>query len=297
MEDNKQSNQKEDQDSRSKSEGIFITKQKIISFGVGILILGISVGVGATLIIPFVLNSTKLKTQQQAMKVVDEAEMKRQELANFYSQISTAQDNQDWAAMYELVPQSFRDDLSKEQFIALGEKRTAADKAFSRSTVVNSLVVNDDKGIVDRTVIICLIKDCTGDNRKEDNAKMEFVYINRKWQMPDVQKPSERALNAVTYLYLNWFKSEQEKFTSEFGYGSGSDSFAIKNAALAIEGKPGELALLEAKIDKDKEEKNRPVMNYQPPAVVLPPVVIQQPDYPKNCTSNTIGGYTYTNCY
>lgn len=235
------------------------------------------------------------------VKVVDATELKKQALAKFYSQISTAQDNQDWASMYELVPQSLRNYLTREQYISYqksligGQRRgfSVSQQKFidlTQNTLVNSIEVNGDIGIVDRTIITCSTKECIGIDRKEDNAKKSFIYTNGKWQIQDPQATS-KALEVASYMYTNTSESDKKYLKDNFGYGTSSAPFITKNYALFLDQNPEELALVEAWIDKNKADRSRPVVNYQPPAV------IQQPVFPNHCTSNTIGNYTYTNCY
>ena len=229
---------------------------------------------------------------------IDIVEVKKQELTKFYNDISTAQENQDWSTIYDLaVPKFVKDNISKDQFITNQKMSANKDKIVSQNTIVNSVVVNGDDGIVDRTIVTCKTQECTGNNRKVDNAKKQYVYVNGKWQMPD-PKPSEKALTASSYIYMNVSATDQKKFISDYGYGSNSTTFAINNFALFLDQYPDNLAITEAWIDKNKAERSRPVVNYQPPAInYQPPAIIQQPQNPINCTSNTIGNYTYTNCF
>lgn len=265
------------------------------------LILGVALGGGTMLSLPLLNRTIKARSQSQPIEVSGEVlgkeEKKKRALSEFYSKISAAYENQDWATAYELVPQSTRDNLTKEQFIARSKSSAEKEKAIvSQRTVVNSIVVDGDNGTVDRTITTCLTKECTGDGRIEDNAKKRYVYVNGKWQMPD-PKPSDRALEIASYIYTNSPSDTQKTFKDDWG----SASFATRNIALYFDQYPEKLALAEAWVDKDKANRSRPVVNYQPPAIVLPPIdqqpVIQQPSFPRHCTSNAIGNYTYTNCY
>jgi len=55
-------------------------------------------------------------------------------------------------------------------------------------------------------------------------------------------------------------------------------------------------------VEQDKLDRSRPIYNQQPAQIIQQPApIINQPapqqTFPRNCTSNTIGNYTYTNCY
>lgn len=128
------------------------------------------------------LASKLSQYQPQQVAKVDVAAEKKQKLEKFYSEISTATDKRDWSKLYELVPQSVRSGVSKSEFIAYNNSQSEKNKTVSEQTIVNNIQVNGDSGIVDRTRVICLSKECTGDNRKEENAKREYVYIDGKWQ-------------------------------------------------------------------------------------------------------------------
>lgn len=285
-------------------------KHKNILLGIGLLITGIILGIGITTYFPLLAKTINAKLKPA--KVVDETQIKKQVLAKFYNEIITAQDKQDWATLYTLLRQSLRDNVTKEQFVVYETAQAEKDTNVSQNTIIHSIVVNGNKGIVDRTIITCLTKayslsqkkiidisekDCTGDNRKEDHAKKEYEYIGGKWQIPDPQ-PSERSLKAANFAYEDSSETAQNNILNNFGYGSQSSTFAVRNWAVYLDGNLEELIRLETLIEGTKTARNRPIVNYQPPAVIQQPNInIEQPSYPKNCTSNTIGDYTYTNCY
>lgn len=281
-----------------------LERRKSIIFGIGLLFIGIAIGIGTTNYLPLLTKTTNVKSQSQPVKEVDEAEGKKQALAKFYNEISTANDNKDWPKIYELVPQSVRNNVTKTEFIAYYNSQAEKNKIVSEQTKVNSIQVNGDKGIVDRTRIICTSKECTGDNRKEENAKREYIYVDGKWHLPD-PKPSERALKTSTDLYLYSSDKDKKDFITNNGYGSSKETFAIENYAIYLDTDLTRLGLLEAGIEKYKKENdpaNKPKVIYQPqPVYIDTPTyqapIIQQPSYPRNCTSNTVGNYTYTNCY
>lgn len=63
MDDNNQANQKEDRDTYTGSVIPIIEKRTNILFSLGILVIGIAIGAGATFIIPLVPIGMKVKTQ------------------------------------------------------------------------------------------------------------------------------------------------------------------------------------------------------------------------------------------
>ncbi len=294
-----------------------LEKRINIILGVSLLITGIAIGVGATAIIPLTANPVRVKSQPQLVKVTDETEIKKQALAKFYNEIITAQDKQDWATLYVHVRQSVRDNVTKEQFIAyqqaqlLNQKQVYSksqgkviDAFVSKNTIVNNIEINGDNGTIDRTIITCITKECTDGNRQEDSAKKQYVYIKGKWQIPDPE-PSERALKAANYGYQNSSKNDQKDLINDFGYGSDSSTYTVRNWAVSLDGNLEELIRVETIVEQDKLDRSRPIYNQQPAQIIQQPApiinqpapIIQQQTYPRNCTSNTIGNYTYTNCY
>lgn len=281
-----------------------ISKHKNIIFGFGLLVIGVALGIGTITYQPLLAGFIKSKLQLQPVtpvKTIDEAEEKKQALGKYYNEIITAQNSQNWKALYQLVPQSVRDNVTEEQFSNHYSEQFKKDKIFSQETIVNKIEITNNSGTVYRTLVTCLAKDCTGKNRTEESAEKPYELVNGKWQIPD-PKPSERALKVTNYGYENSSKSDQKDLLGMYGYGSESSSFAIRNWSVYLDKNLEELVRVETLVEQDKAEKSRPVVNYQPPAInYQPPAIIQQPatqpNYPRNCTSSTIGTYTYTNCY
>ena len=283
---------------------LILERRKDIIMGVGLLIVGITIGVSITTVYPQITEIIKSQLQTKPVvveKVVDQTEVKKQALGKFYNEIITAQDKQDWASLYKLVRQSVRDNVTEAQFTAHYSEQVGKDKIVSRETRVNSIEVTGNSGIVNRTIITCLAKDCTGKNRTEENARKPYEFVNGKWQIPDPE-PSERALKAANYGYQNSSKSDQNDLLNDFGYGSDSSTYAVRNWAVYLDENLEELIRVETIVEQDKLDRSRPIYNQQPAQIIQQPApIINQPapqqTFPRNCTSNTIGNYTYTNCY
>ncbi|MBI5122845.1 hypothetical protein HZA75_03215 [Candidatus Roizmanbacteria bacterium] len=225
----------------------------------------------------------------QAPKVV-QAEAKKQALAKFYNNLITAEEKQDWATLYKIVPQSVRDNVTEAQFATFYSGRQAKENVVSRKTIVNSIEVTGNLGTVDRTIIVCLTKDCTGENKVKEKAKKTYEFVNGRWQIPDPE-PSERALKAANYAYEDSSNDERNKLLKNFSYGSNNSSFAIRNWAVFLDKSLEELVRIETLIEKSKAERSRPIYNYnEQPAQVIP----QQNSI--NCTSMMIGDFVHTNC-
>lgn len=135
-------------------------------------------------------------------------------------------------------------------------------------------------------------------------------------------QPSERAIKVAVWLFIHAtpsqidelikkdpvimrvFSQSQQKFTEVPAIYMQDGTLAtpktatekIVAVALVLDTNTTNLAVLETNMEMEKAKENTPVINYQQPIYVTQPV-IQQQTYPKNCSTKTIGDYTYTNCY
>lgn len=126
---------------------------------------------------------------------------------------------------------------------------------------------------------------------------------------------SERALKAVTYAWFDVSKKDQQVFISEFtkdmefskekelvfdkdvGDWVSVESYVLNKWALRLDENLSELVRLETLIEKDKAESSRPIINNESSSKQPIEVKVESPRNPVNCSTNTIGNYTYTNCY
>ncbi len=292
----------------------FLKRQRKIIVLTSMLVLGMACGI--VIATYFISNSNP---SIQLLKPNNEVEGKKQALAKYYEEFSTAYDKQDWPTVYRFEPASIRENLTEAQYVAYNSKRIRIKLADNRTgsigeeefdpslmtrldqdsskTIVNSIEVSGNSGTVNRTRVTCLTKDCLGENRKENNAQLSFVYVNGNWQKPDSQ-PSERALKAVYYVFNDINEKAQTDLLIKFSYGSNNYKFALSNWALYLDENMEELVSLETLIEKSKVESTKPVYIQTPAQIIQQEApVVQQQTFPKSCTSSTLGTYTYTNCY
>lgn len=304
-----------------KSLKAFLKRQRKIIVVTSMLVLGMVSGVVIAAYFPllttyFFANSN---TTVQRLKPNNEVEEKKQALAKFYNQASTAYDKQDWASVYKYESKLVRENLTEAEYVAYNSKRiriklidgrtgsidesefdpalmTKLDQDSSK-TIVNSIEVTGNSGTVNRTRVICFAKDCLGENRKEDNAQLLFEFVNNIWQKPD-PKPSERALKAVNYAFYELNDKGKIDLIKQYSQGSNTSTLTLLNWALLLDEDLQSLISLETLNEKSKAERNRPVYNQVPaPVIQQEAPVVQQQTFPKSCTSNTLGTYTFTNCY
>lgn len=97
-------------------------------------------------------------------------------------------------------------------------------------------------------------------------------------------EPSAQSLKVASQVFVYSNQQQQQELINNWSLGTGNQNDAIRNLALSFDKNPEQLALSEAAITKYLNELSRQsyIQSYRPSI---------------NCTTNTIGNYTYTNCY
>ncbi len=264
-----------------------------------LLILALAViGEGLYIFKPSLFSKNKEAIVQNAP--VDEVELKKQALEKFYNSIVSASDNRDWEAAYEFQPKLFRAVVSKEKFLE-DAKKVGAPSYFSQNTEVKAVFVDGDKGTVFRVITTCITEDCEGDNKKIDDGSREYGYVNGRWQIPDPD-PSARALSVAAGVYLDFIANskdpnEKKNFFNKYSFGIENLKYAIRSYALELDSDSSQLTYMENLLEKVKTRQNRPVVNVEQPSALPSTTKVDLDISPRRCTSNSIGSYTYTNCY
>jgi hypothetical protein len=114
---------------------------------------------------------------------------------------------------------------------------------------------------------------------------------------PTEQQPTERSLKVANFAYEDSTADNRAEILKTWANGSNDSVLAVHNWAVYLDQDLQELVRLETLIEKIKAERSRPIYNEPPAQVIQQAPVVQQNTSPKHCTSNTIGNYTYTNCY
>lgn len=124
-----------------------------------------------------------------------------------------------------------------------------------------------------------------------DDGKWKWSNDKNDW-IPNTKSntPSERALKVASLFYTYSNEKQRNETVKTYSGKNGYLPEAIKNMALFLDEEPEKIILAEAVFEKIARNESRP--NITLPSVQQPSV-----NFPKNCTSNTIGDYTYTNCY
>lgn len=275
----------------------FLKKRKNIIFGTLLLFLGIGIGATLTTLTPLVSVITSLQSQPQPSTNDEKSdEVKKQELEKYYRELTEAVSKGDWEKIYSSINPS-----DKKWFTLEDVRLTSGVRPFSVEYVVHSFNITGNTGLVDRTYISCSTEECLGENRKEQRSTKEYVYINNQWYQLANKEPSEKARQIAAYVYTNVYTSKEQKNNLANQYGGGSDDFRkiIRTFSISLENDPELLAYVEAFVENHKTESSKPNVYVEAPDVIQQPAqqtIIQQPSSLR-CTSNTIGNYTYTNCY
>lgn len=243
--------------------------------------------------IAYLKNLVSPQTISQNVEV-DSTDEKKQELEAFYKELTEAESKGDYEKLYSTINPSDKKWFSFEDMILIHE----GNKPVSIEYIVHSISVLNDTGSVDRTVIACSTKECVGNDRKEQRGIKEFVYINKQWYQQPQKEPSEKARQLAAYMYTNSNNQTRKKLADKYAGGVDDYIKIIRTWSIVLENNPELMAYDEALVEKHKAESSKPNVYVEAPDVIQQPApVIQQQTYPRNCTSTTIGNYTYTNCY
>lgn len=149
---------------------------------------------------------------------------KKHQLKVFYSKLMNAEKMNDLETIYDyLSPQSKRD-YSLQDFI---DERGKRPPPYSQEFTALSYDVRGDLGYVDRKVVICITPDCSGDNRYEDRASKEYVYLSGEWYVEPKAKnaslcnrddpyPMPREFSRAISLIIQRFGDSRNADVSEF---------------------------------------------------------------------------------
>lgn len=105
-----------------------------------------------------------------------------------------------------------------------------------------------------------------------------------------VPKPSDRALKAAAWLVAHTPESQLNDVMNKNPNLGSTSAEVVKSMATYYDANPEALALFEAEIEKynlEQQQSAQTVIYKQAPSLLNS----------VRCTSNTIGDYTYTNCY
>lgn len=108
--------------------------------------------------------------------------VKRAQLISFYNKLTSLEKSSNYGAIYELLSPDYKRNISLKDFLAWRNENKAP---FSVDYKVYSYKVDGNKGLIDRSVIICDTADCTGAARHESRAYKEYIYLGRKWYVPE----------------------------------------------------------------------------------------------------------------
>lgn len=249
----------------------------------------------------FFINLLTKQKLSPIVPKVDETQLKKVSLTKFYKELSLADNKPDYEKLYEIIKPSLGIWISKEEFISYEKALDAERKTASSEAIIHSIKVEGNNGFVDRTVIHCYSKECIGKDREENRKVREYAYIDGKWSVKPDKEPSERSLKASTYMITNGIKSDVDYFLKKYSIGTNKKPVTIHFMAVDLDNDLQELLTLETYIETAKIEASRPVVNYEAPAINYQPpninVNVPRQNNSANCTSNTIGNYTYTNCF
>ena len=108
--------------------------------------------------------------------------IKRVQLISFYGKLTNYEKNSNHESIYELLSPDYKRTISLKDFLAW---RNENKPPYSIDYIPYSYKVDGNKGLIDRTMIVCDTQDCTGVSRHESRAYKEYIYLNGRWYVPE----------------------------------------------------------------------------------------------------------------
>jgi hypothetical protein len=108
--------------------------------------------------------------------------VKRAQLIAFYNRLIGYEKSSNYEGIYGLLSPDYKRTISLKDFLAW---RNENKPPYSIDYIPYSYKVNGNKGLIDRTVIICDTSDCAGSSRHESRAYKEYIYLNGMWYVPE----------------------------------------------------------------------------------------------------------------
>src|SRR5712672_1959569 len=175
----------------------------------------IAVGIAAVSYYP--LQEFIARSTQEVQAALNPAEAKKQNLTKLIYQVVVAQNNQDWAIVYNLSASKYFKSLVTEKQFIHGSSIYAKASLLTKTNIsselwtVNNIQIQDNNAVVNETMIACLISTCSRSNNNVFSVQTTWEYVNGQWTPAD-QKPSERALKDASEVYSMNPKYYQENF-------------------------------------------------------------------------------------
>lgn len=108
--------------------------------------------------------------------------VKRIQLVSFYNKLTSFEKNSNYEDVYELLSPDNKRTISLKDFLAW---RNESKPSYSIEYIPHSYKVDGNKGLIDRTVIVCDTLECSGTSRHESRAYKEYIYLNGRWYVPE----------------------------------------------------------------------------------------------------------------
>lgn len=98
----------------------------------------------------------------------------------FYKKIVQFEMIDDYTSQYNLLLPSDKEKIALNRFV---NDNSGQSKLYSINFIDHSIKVVGNIGIVDRTMVLCMKKICTGDYRLSIEETKQYVYENGKWYL------------------------------------------------------------------------------------------------------------------
>jgi hypothetical protein len=171
---------------------------------------------------------------------------------------------------------------------------------YVKNIKINSIKIDGNSGVINRTITTCLSSNCTGSNQTVNKSEEIYIYENGEWKIPE-KEPSNRALSISSFEFTYGSGSEIDRENSIKNwckYGIVDFDYAVYNYALFLDSNPEKMAkeenAIEAyKADQNRQANTRTVIKYLPsfpmtvPTFSMPKTTHCRPDYMGGVTCTT----------
>ncbi len=132
---------------------------------------------------------------------IPQQKYKEKTLKEFYEKLVKAEKNFDTKTAYDSLTYEQKRIQSYEEY---EEEKNRDRKPVSMDITAHSYTVDGDRGLIDRTLIACFTEDCIGDDKFEQRAVKEYLFINGDWYTPSENDNDEEG----NVIDQNWPTTE-----------------------------------------------------------------------------------------
>lgn len=134
---------------------------------------------------------------------IPQQKYKEKTLMKFYTDLAQAEKTFDREAVYNGLTYEQRRLQNLEEFTAAKDSDR---RPISMDFTIHSVKVDGDRGLIDRTLVACFTEECEGEDRFEQRAVKEYLFINGTWYIPSENDTDDEG----NVIDQNWPTAQEE---------------------------------------------------------------------------------------